>query len=314
MIEQATQNPKASVPWMALAGNSSAYIEDKFLPDVVLREPSKLVQKEASAILDHWYKRQTDKKVIFLFKALHTADGPVGCPEYCITIQKGKGKARREQTPVSDEQEDEQEAEEKEANEVHVDEEDKAEEEGLAIDRQGRDIGRKADPIENRPPARAGTPKVRRQADPSIAGPEMPRSQGQKRLRELQVEVVNTPVNRTGPDPADSRTKPITVKADEAEDYGDSDSSPAEELSDSGMTDDEEDFSMLGGPPPHVRMTEIPRAVGKLGPPSSAACRYDYLGKLTSEPCIKKLADVLRKVKVFIINTPYSFNSLKINY
>jgi hypothetical protein len=347
---------------MVLADNCSAYIEEKYLPDVILREPSKLVQKEASAILNHWYQRSSQKKVAFRFKAINTVDGPFACQ-----YGKEKGKSKRKPTPFPN-HDDKEAEEEQERQEQEKDEQDEQDEQDEPDDepegQQKADRPKKFSGTSPGPPKKqtlkgkgseqdarqtgslsrdvhsfGDEPKIKSRGKRKAPGPEsdidgprihraeMSKSKDKRRSLE-QSEGADIPITRIGPPRKVLKvTKPIhkideeswsrPQSPEEPDIYRDSDTSGMDFQSDNEVQEDEEDFSMFGGPAGDDWVAEprviVPRAVGNLGPPSSAESRYDYLAGLTSEPRITQLADALRKCKVFKIKSLSLFNLLRMN-
>jgi hypothetical protein len=74
----ATGNPKASVPWTAINNDQGAFIDPEYLPDVLIREPTKLNRSEVKDLLNHWYDRAAEKERPFKFSGILAPSGSTG--------------------------------------------------------------------------------------------------------------------------------------------------------------------------------------------------------------------------------------------
>ncbi|THH08716.1 hypothetical protein EW146_g8905 [Bondarzewia mesenterica] len=95
---EASANSKSTVPWRDLKEWCEEYIDDKYLPDdYLIKEPSKMVQKEVAALITHWMARQAEDEDLVVFKAFKSNDGGVSLsrkvPGSKMAIAKGKKKS-----------------------------------------------------------------------------------------------------------------------------------------------------------------------------------------------------------------------------
>ncbi|THH05613.1 hypothetical protein EW146_g9855 [Bondarzewia mesenterica] len=95
---EVSANFKSIVLWGDLKKWRGEYIDDKYLPDdYLIKEPSKMVQKEVAALIIHWMARQAEDEDLVVFKAFKSNDGGVSLsrevPRSKMAITKGKKKS-----------------------------------------------------------------------------------------------------------------------------------------------------------------------------------------------------------------------------